>query len=75
MKTIKRKKHPQFFIDSMGVKKTLYVIVENGMVQDVVKVACPSVNVEIHDYDIQGEDSENVFLDRNGREFRKIELE
>jgi hypothetical protein len=70
------KKIPQLFIDSMGTKKSVHFIIENGIVLDIVKTACPDLKVYIHDYDIEtSDDQENIFVDKNQKQFHLIEVE
>jgi hypothetical protein len=70
------KKIPQLFIDSMGVKKSITIIVEGGIIQDIVKNACPNTKIQIHDYDLDTiTDDENIYLDQYNKKFHLTELE
>jgi hypothetical protein len=80
-KTLSRKKPiekkiPQLFIDSMGVKKSITIIVEGGIIQDIVKNACPNIKIQIHDYDLDTiTDDENIYLDTWNKKFHLTEFE
>lgn len=70
------KKIPQLFIDSMGVKKSITIIVEGGLVQDIIKTACSNIKIQIHDYDLDTiTDNGNIFLDQYNKRFHLTELE
>jgi hypothetical protein len=70
------KKIPQLFIDSMGVKKSITIIVEGGIIQDIVKNACPNIKIQIHDYDLDTiTDDENIYLDQYNKKFHLTEFE
>ena len=70
------KKIPQLFIDSMGCNKSITIIVEGGMIQDIVKTACPNIKIQIHDYDMDTiTDEENVFVDQYNKQFHLTEIE
>lgn len=69
------KPKPQLIINAVGAKKKVSIIVSGGCVVDVVKSSCPDVNIEIYDYDVEGDDCENCFLDNEGKQYKLITIE
>lgn len=70
------KKPLQYFIDSVGGRKKITIIVKGGIVEDVVNTACAEIAVEVHDYDIKKdiENESNFYVDKYGEEFHKTIL-
>jgi hypothetical protein len=69
-----KKKPIQYFIDSVGGKRKITIIVKGGTVQDIVNTACPDIPVVVHDYDTKKDiDNEpNFYSDQYGEEFCRI---
>lgn len=51
-------------------------MVEGGLIQDIIKTACPNIKIQIHDYDLDTiTDNENIFIDQYNKKFHLTELE
>jgi len=73
--TMKTKTKPQVFADSMGVTPKLTLIIEGGIITQVVRKACQNIEIEIMDYDVDGDDESLCLKDKQGKLYKKINLD
>jgi hypothetical protein len=74
-KKVDRKKL-QYFIDSVGGKRSITIFIKGGIVQDIVNTSCPEISVIVHDYDMKKDidNEQNFHVDKYGEEYFKIIL-
>jgi len=67
---------PQMFVAAQGKTPKLKIYVKGGTIQDIVKEACPTIEVEVFDYDIEGIDitESNYYRDERGDCFKLIKF-
>jgi hypothetical protein len=67
-----RSKRPVIIQSDITRDKKITIIVEGGVVEDIVKEKCSEIDVEVHDYDVDQQEDENLFIDKYGRKFNRI---
>jgi hypothetical protein len=67
-----RSRRPVIIQSDITNKKKITIIVEGGMVEDIVKEKCSEIDVEVHDYDVEECEEDNLFIDKYGRKFNKF---
>lgn len=67
-----RSRRPVIIQSDITNKKKITIIVEGGMVEDIVKEKCSEIDVEVHDYDVEEYEEDNLFIDKYGRKFNKF---
>lgn len=67
-----RNKRPIIIQSEITNKKKITIFVEGGVVEDIVKEKCSEIDVEVHDYDVEDSEEEDLFTDKYGRKFNKI---
>ena len=66
-----RSKRPIIIQSEITNRKKITIVVEGGMVEDIVKERCSEIDVEVHDYDVEESEEEDLFTDKYGRKFNK----
>jgi hypothetical protein len=53
-------------------KPTITIHVAGGYIEDIVKERCNEIDVVVHDYDIQGVDTNDLCTDKQGNQYKVI---
>jgi len=51
------------------------IVMEGGLIQDIVKENISDVLIEVHDYDVDGIDPSTLKKDNNNKQFHKTTLD
>jgi hypothetical protein len=52
-------KKPQLINHATAIKPKIKIIVQGGMIQDIIRESCSNVEIEVWDYDIEPDVIEN----------------
>jgi|LakMenEpi03Aug12_release.lakeMendotaPanAssembly.Ray.scaffolds.fasta_scaffold3166066_1 hypothetical protein len=67
-------KAPQLFVDTMGNKPKLTIVMADGQIKDIVQKACPNLKVEIINYDVDSDNDKEIRFDKQGKAYKVIEI-
>jgi len=68
---------PQLYQTAVSnqLKKKMTIVMEGGLIQDIVKENISDVLIEVHDYDVDGIDPSTLKKDNNNKQFHKTTLD